>query len=267
MGIFMLAGWNTLRFRLTPKPVSTTLPYLQRVEIGHPIPASTELLSSFIIFPMTFNFLRIFGFAGTGLVILTVFYPALVYQGKCGERYSLLNHFISELGEVGVSHAACIFNTGLFLGGLVLLPYIIGLGILFGSVLGWLGTAAGIIAVLSVAAVGVFPMNNLKPHAIAAMTYFRAGMVMVFFFGLAILFPAAEKTVVSPSANLLSLLAFLAYGAFLTLPRVKHEEQKPADLLDPEQTPKRPHVWALATLEWLVFFSTVAWLFGMIFFI
>jgi len=97
---------------------------------------------------------------------------------------------------VGVSRAAWFFNTGLLLTGLVLLPYIVGLGITFGSLFGWLGTAAGIFAVLGVAAVGVFPMNNLKTHAIAATTYFRAGLIMVFFFGLAIFFQPSEKAIV-----------------------------------------------------------------------
>jgi hypothetical membrane protein len=216
---------------------------------------------------MAFNILRIFGLAGTGLVVLAVVYPALVYRGKRGERYSLLNHFISELGEVGVSRAAWFFNTGLVLTGLVLLPYIIGLGISFSSLLGWLGAAVGIVTVLSVAAVGVFPMNNLKLHAIAAMTYFRAGLVMVFFFGLAILFQSSGKTIVPPAANILSLLAFLAYGVFLTLPLVKKEKQEPTDILDPNQEPERPQVWALPFLEWAVFFSTIAWLFSMAFFI
>ena len=216
---------------------------------------------------MTTSTFHIFGLVGTGLVILAVLYPALVYCGKLGERYSLLNHFISELGEVGVSRAAWLFNTGLFLAGLVLLPYIIGLGISFGSFLGWLGTAAGIIAVLGVMAVGIFPMNNLKLHAIAAMTYFRAGLVMVFFFGLAILFQSKGKILVPPAANLLSLLAFLAYGAFLALPALKKEKQEPTDTLDPNKTPERPRVWALPALEWAVFFSTIAWFFGMVFFI
>ena len=216
---------------------------------------------------MLFQILRTFGFAGTGLVILAVFYPALVYRGKRGERFSLLNHFISELGEVGVSPAAWVFNIGLLLGGLVLLPYIVGLGIALGGILGWFGTAAGVIAVLGVAAVGIFPMNNLKPHAFAAMTYFRAGLVMVSFFGLAILSQPTGKTVVPPAANTLSLLAFLAYGAFLALPRMKKKGQKPTDTLDPEQTPERPQVWALPTLEWVVFFATILWLFGMAFFI
>jgi hypothetical membrane protein len=216
---------------------------------------------------MAFNILHIFGLIGTGLVSLAVIYPALVYRGKKGERYSLLNHFISELGEVGVSRAAWFFNGGLLLGGLILLPYIISLGMAFGSLLGWLGTAAGIIAVLGVAAVGIFPMNNIKLHSIAAVTYFRAGLVMVFFGGLAILFQKSGKTAVPQAANLLSLLAFLSYGAFLTLPLFKKKEPRPNDMLEPEQERERPRIWAMPALEWLVFFSSIAWLFGMIFFI
>jgi hypothetical membrane protein len=216
---------------------------------------------------MTFNIMHIFGFTGTGLIILAVFYPTLVYRGKLGERFSLLNHFISELGELGVSRAAWIFNAGLLLAGLVMIPYVVGLGIAFGSLLGWLGTAAGVIAVLGVAAVGVFPMNNIEAHKVAATTYFRAGLVMVFFFGLAIFFQPSGKVMVPQAANLLSLLAFLAYGTFLAWPLVKGKKEKPTDSLEPEQDPERPRIWALPTLEWLVFFATIAWLFGITFFI
>jgi len=216
---------------------------------------------------MAFNILRIFGFTGTGLILVAVFYPIFQYRGKRGERYSMLNHFISELGEMGVSRAAWIFNGGLLLAGLVMLPYVIGLGIAFDSLLGWLGTAAGIIAVLGVSAVGVFPMNNVKSHTLAAMTYFRAGLVMVFFFGVAIFFQPAGKSVIPRAANLLSLLAFLAYGAFLVWPLFSKKEQKPSDILEPQQEPERQRIWVLPTLEWLVFFSTIAWLFGMTFFI
>ena len=216
---------------------------------------------------MTFNTLHIIGFTGTGLTFLAVLFPVFLYRGKRGERFSLLNHFISELGELGVSRAAWIFNTGLLLAGLIMLPYVVGLGIAFGSLLGWLGTAAGIIAVLGVSAVGVFPMNNIKSHAIAAITYFRAGLLMVFFFGLAILFQPAGKAIIPHAANWISLLAFLAYGAFLGWPLVRKKEQKPAETLDPQQEPERPRIWVLPILEWLVFFSTIAWLFGMTFFI
>jgi hypothetical membrane protein len=216
---------------------------------------------------MTFNFLRLFGVTGTGLILLAVFFPLFLYRGKCGERFSMLNHFISELGEVGVSRAARIFNTGLLLAGLLMLPYVVGLGIAFGSWLGWLGSVAGIVAVLGVAAVGVFPLNNVESHTTAAVTYFRAGLVMVFFFGLAIFFQPAGKAIIPQTANLLSLLAFVSYGAFLALPLVRKKKQTPTDILDPQQEPERPRFLALPTLEWLVFFSTIAWLFGMTFFI
>jgi hypothetical membrane protein len=216
---------------------------------------------------MTFIILHVTGLVGTGLIILAVLYPALVYRGKCGERYSLLNHFISELGEVGVSRAAWLFNSGLLLGGLILLPYMINLGISFGSFLGWLGTAAGILAVLGVAAVGIFPMNNLKPHTIAALTYFRSGLLMVFFYGLAIIFQTGGRTPIPQGANLLSVLAFLAYGAFLVFPMATNRVKDPADILDPEQIPERPRIWPLAALEWLVFFCTIVWMLGMTFFI
>ena len=216
---------------------------------------------------MISNTLHIFGFAGTALIFLAVFYPMLVYRGKRGERFSMFNHFISELGEVGVSPAARAFNSGMLLSGLVLLPYVFGMGLAMRSLWGWLGTGAGIIAVLGVAAVGIVPMNNIKTHAAAAITYFRAGLLMVLFFGLAIIFPHAGGRVVPPAANLLSLLAFVAYGAFLTLPLAKKERKRPSEILDPELTPERPRVWTMAILEWLVFFSTIAWLFGMTFFV
>ena len=216
---------------------------------------------------MISNTLHIFGFAGTALIVLAVFYPMLVYRGKRGERFSMFNHFISELGEVGVSPAAWAFNSGMLLSGLVLLPYVFGMGLAMRSLWGWLGTGAGIIAVLGVAAVGIFPMNNIKTHAAAAITYFRAGLLMVLFFELAIIFPHAGGRVVPPAANLLSLLAFVEYGAFLTLPLAKKERKRPSEILDPELTPERPRVWTMAILEWLVFFSTIAWLFGMTFFV
>lgn len=214
---------------------------------------------------MTLNLYTISGLIASGIVILAVVYPALVYRGKRGERFSLLNHFISELGELGVSKGAWAFNLGLILCGLFLLPYIIWLGTVFQSVLGWLGVVAGIVAGLGVAAVGVFPMNNLKPHGRAAMTFFRGGLVMVIFFGLAILLQPADRVVVPKSANILSILAVGAYGSFLFLLTGPRKEKTEWDNLDPEKKPERPHFWIIPFLEWMVFFATIFWLFGMTF--
>ncbi len=204
-----------------------------------------------------------FAIVGTAAVVLAVLYAALGYRGKRGERYSLLNHFISELGEVGVSRRAWAFNLGLILGGLLLIPFIVHLGLRLNSLLGWIGTVLGVVTALGVTAVGLFPMNNLEPHVKAAMTFFRGGLGMVLVFGLAIQFQPADQVVIPKAANLLSLLAAAAFASFLLLPRLKKPEADPLETLDPEKTPERPRFWALAFVEWMVFFTTIFWLCGM----
>ena len=57
------------------------------------------------------------GLIGSGAIALGSLLTALAYHGRAGEAYSVLNHFVSELGEVGVAPLAWAFNTGLFLGG------------------------------------------------------------------------------------------------------------------------------------------------------
>ncbi|MEZ0397040.1 MAG: DUF998 domain-containing protein [Anaerolineales bacterium] len=200
---------------------------------------------------------------GTTLVVLAVLYAALEYRGKRGERYSPLNHFISELGEVGISRRAWAFNLGLIIGGILLIPFLVFLGIRLNSLLGWLGVAFGIVTALGVTAVGLFPMNNLEPHVKAAMTFFRGGLAMVLVFGLAIQFQPAERVVIPKAANLLSLLTAAAFASFLLLPRLQKPEADALESLDPQQAPERPRFWALAFVEWLVFLATLAWLFGM----
>ena len=46
---------------------------------------------------------RYFGIAGSLVIFLAVLRSMAAYAGKRREEYSLLNHFISELGEEGVS--------------------------------------------------------------------------------------------------------------------------------------------------------------------
>lgn len=210
---------------------------------------------------------KIFGLLGTSVIILAIVISALRYVGRRGERYSIFNHFISELGEQGVSPAAWVFNRGLTLGGLLLLPFMVGLGASFQNVWGWLGMLAGLVASLGVAAVGLYPMNNLTPHVRAAMTYFRAGLVMVIFFALAILFQPSPR--LPPAVNLLSVIAALTYASFLWLLRTPSKESdqsagdSPAeDRLDPPEDAERPWMWWTALVEWLVFFATIAWIFG-----
>lgn len=218
---------------------------------------------------MSFDIYRFFCFAGLAVIGGGILVSALRFRGREGERYSLLNHFISELGEVGVTPGARVFNLSLILGGGLMLPYIVGLGLKFGSVLGWLGTATGLTATAGVISVGIFPMNNLDPHVKAAQTYFRAGLVMVLLFGLAIIFQPAERRFIPQAVNLFSLPAFAVYAIFLFMLKPPPAARDPnlANSLDPAVKPERPRVWFFAIMEWLVFFVTLMWLFGVAFFI
>ena len=67
------------------------------------------------------------GQAGICIILLSALIAAASYVGKQNETYSFLNHFISELGEIGVSPLAHIFNGGLILGGLLTSFFMLGL--------------------------------------------------------------------------------------------------------------------------------------------
>ena len=101
------------------------------------------------------------GLAGAGISALGMLVAAFGYTGRTGERYSLLNHFISELGELAYSDLAWAFNGGLFLGGLLLTIFMLGTAVHLGGWFGYIFGLAGFITGVSGALVGIFPMDNL----------------------------------------------------------------------------------------------------------
>jgi hypothetical protein len=203
---------------------------------------------------------RIFGILGSLVLILGIFISGLLYRGKKGEHYSIFNHFISELGELGVSRGAVVFNAGLIAGGIILIPFCIALGLLIPHWLAYLGMAAGIWAAISSIGVGIFPMNQLKPHTWVALSYFRSGLVMAILFTLAIIFQPADQRTLPLASIAFGILTIAAYAAFLSIPWKKEDEnKKEEDRLNPEQEKDRPRFWLMAFLEWLVFFTTIIW--------
>lgn len=210
-----------------------------------------KIMLAFLKNPAIFQILSI---AGTLSAVLGSLIAAAAFRGRLGEAYSPFNHFISELGEVGVSRLAWVFNLGLILCGLCLLPACINLGLLLPGIWSKLGMAAGVIASVSVALVGVFPMNNLKPHTRAAMTYFRMGLLMVFFFCLAIALQPEVPPLLPRLFSLAGLPAVLAFAYFLIYMRVTTDASQ--DPLAPLET-ARPPVWGMAVAEWIVFLTTI----------
>lgn len=200
-----------------------------------------------------------FGITGCLAIVIGCLSSGLVYTGKLGERYSLLNHFISELGEKGVSRLAWLFNLGLMTGGLLLFFECIGLGLRIPGIFSKLGMVAGCGACIAVILVGVFPMNHLTPHIRAAMTFFRLGLVTILLFTIGILFQPLESLVVPRITGLAGIPSVLAYALFLVYSARKFSTS--ADALTP-LSQARPRLWKLAFLEWLIFVTTIPWFLG-----
>ena len=145
-----------------------------------------EWLGDLTVFRMT-------GFAAVVIGLLGVILPEAVYQGRDGEKYSVLNHFISELGERGVSRWAWIFNLCIFLCGVAVMVATVSLGLGLPGFWAKLGLLFGVVTGVGMMMIGIFPMDNIKPHATAAVTFFRGGLLMVSAFSLAIFLTVSPK--------------------------------------------------------------------------
>lgn len=199
---------------------------------------------------------HLFGIAGSLAVVVGTITAMIPYAGAQGEPYSVLNHFISELGHAGVSRLAVVFNAGLIAGGALYVPFVLGLGAMLGG--GWAtaGTAAGLVAAVSVACVGLFPMNDFQPHIAAAMTFFRSGLAAILLFGVAIQRQPPGRRVIARGANIASLAAVLAYAVFLVW---LWWNPVTSSALDMRLLAARPAFWAAAVLEWAVMAASIAW--------
>lgn len=208
--------------------------------------------------PIILEVYPILGWTGSLLILLSCLAAALAYRGKDGERYSFARHFVSELGEPGVSRLAWVFNGGLMLGSFLLLLMMPGVGLSLDSTWGYIGTGFGMLAALGCLFVGVFPMNNIKPHTIAAMTYFRSGLAAVLTFSIAILLQPAGARVIPLYSLVIGGLALVFYASFLIhAGNVAKKQQGSA--LDTAEVQARPRFWWMPFLEWMVVIFTILW--------
>ncbi|MBW6474261.1 MAG: DUF998 domain-containing protein [Anaerolineaceae bacterium] len=200
----------------------------------------------------------ILGWAGSLVILVSSFIAAIAYRGKQGERYTISTHFVSELGEVGVSRLAWLFNGGLVVGSFIFFWMMPGVGLSLDNVWGYLGSVVGMIAAVGCLFVGVFPMNNIKPHIKAAMTYFRAGLATVLLFSIAILVQPADARVIPLYSLMIGGLAFAAYFSFLIY-LGKATRQEDSSMLDTSSITNRPRFWWMPFLEWMVVIFTILW--------
>jgi len=198
------------------------------------------------------------GLAGSAVILVCILVAMSVYRGKNGERFSIWRHFVSELGEVGVSKYAWVFNGGLIIGGFLFFLMMPGVGLSLNSLWGYFATISGMIAAIGCLFVGVFPMNNIKPHIKAAMTYFRAGLATVLLFSIAILVQDKNERIIPLYALFVSGVGIISYASFL-FNLGKSLKNRESNALDTSTIQERPRFWWMPLLEWMVVIFTILW--------
>ena len=133
------------------------------------------------------------GIFGVVLISLGSLITAVFYTGTHGEDYSPLNHYISELGQYGVSQLALVFNFSIIFGCLLLTFFMVRLGSYIGGKFGIFFSVTGLIAVVSGTLVGVFSMNNMQYHVPVAFTFFRTALLCSILFSGYVLFVKQSK--------------------------------------------------------------------------
>ncbi|MFN8418069.1 MAG: DUF998 domain-containing protein [Anaerolineae bacterium] len=202
------------------------------------------------------KYTAIAGFIGSISLALGSLITGLVYVGAQGERYSPINHWVSELGEIGVSQFAALFNISLFVGGLSFIVFMIGLALYLRSRWAYLFGLIGVISGIAGALVGVFPMNNIGIHTSIALTFFNLGWIAVGLFSLYFWFkrdPALPRwlTIIG-AACVVSFVGFLAILGDVS--------QRPRDALGVPI--ERLDFWWATIFEWLIIVTIILWVFA-----
>jgi hypothetical membrane protein len=178
---------------------------------------------------------------------------AVFYRGTDGEIYSPLNHYVSELGQVGVSSLAILFNAGLILGGACFATFMVGLGQARGGLGGAAYAAIGLVAGVAGALVGVFPMNQIGPHVVAASTFFFLAWIAIALASVDFLVRPQP-----PFGTRLAILGFVAVAAsILFIWSYAFASASRGNGLEPPDV--RPTIDATPLLEWAAIVGALAW--------
>jgi len=194
------------------------------------------------------------GLVGTLVIAIASFVTAVAYTGSANEPYSPLNHWISELGRVGVSELSLVFNIGLIVGGVCFAIFMVGLRAARGGVFAWIYGTIGAVAGAAGSFVGIFPMNDLERHGLAALMFFNLGWIAVALASIDFVrrpdprFPRSLAVIGAITAGcfiaFLAIVFPLATGEGLGAPAVRHT------------------VWLVAVLEWAALIGILAWVFA-----
>jgi hypothetical membrane protein len=180
------------------------------------------------------------------------------YVGRNQEPFSIRDHFISELGEVGTSQLAHLFNATLMASGAIVVGFMVGMGLHIANRWALAAAGLGIISGVSCMLVGVIPMNNLLPHVVVSFSFFYSGMAAVVFFTQAIWLDRRNRLpryLMWPG-----LLTFASFFALALAPAVLGLTS--IESLDPRRV-ERAALGPIPFIEWCVFAMIIVWVVSM----
>jgi hypothetical membrane protein len=192
------------------------------------------------------------GMVGSVAIAGCAIVTAVAYRGTAGELFSPFNHYVSELGELGVSSLAVVFNSGLVVGGLAFALFMTGLGRVRGGLGGSAYGAIGGVAGIAGASVGLFPLNSLGTHTIAAFFFFNLGWISVALASVdALVRPDPRFPVRTAAVGFATVGAFVAFVWAYVLSGSRTNGLAPSDV--------RPTFDIVTVFEWLAIVGIVAW--------
>jgi hypothetical protein len=189
-----------------------------------------------------------------GVIILTLgaIITALGYTGAQGQTYWPLNHFVSELGHTQESELASVFNIALIIGGLAYGIFMVGVGLKFSGIMRYVIAIGGLLAGISGALVGVFPMDvDLQTHGQVALGFFEGSLVILVIFSLYV--GLSKQTAYPRWMALIALPMIISNAIFVYIVL----NGGPDALAAPEGG--RPDFWLTTTSEWGVIIFLLVW--------
>jgi hypothetical membrane protein len=192
------------------------------------------------------------GLIGAAAIAACSVLAGVAFRGIDGELYSPLNHYVSELGRVGVSSLAAVFNAGLIVGGACFAAFMAGLGreqgAIGGATFGILGVIAGLAGLL----IGIFPMGTPTLHVLFALLFFNVAWIAIAL--------ASVDLLVRPNPRLpgrLGWLGLAVVAAFIGFIWSYTLLVPAGSGLEPSAV--RPAFDPVTTFEWLAILGVVAW--------
>jgi len=202
------------------------------------------------------SFLAYSGILGPFFISLGILIAGVSYHGIEGQLYNPLNHFVSELGEIGVSDGAWAFNAGLVGGGIFNTLFMIYLA---AQIRHWIRYPLGILGLTTSVfglLVGIYPMNYLKPHLFVALTFFDLGLAVALFYSILIL--VSNKHPFPKWLALPGLLNAATFAIFIFFPSDFDSgldfQEGMAGLIR-----NRPGFIPLALIEWIMILGILIW--------